>query len=362
MASIRLQVKVGKSRMVAQKAVYLAYHGISPSEINPRQQIRQQCLYSDGSWWCLEPTHLAMLKTHASPIVIKHDLPGPPHAILPLVAPVNLRFTMRVGGAGSQSPGNIGPSSNHDSLGDPDGTPAADGSDPASRFSPRTSSTQHQYQHRPPHDAPSYALVKTTVGGGATRETTFGPPGTMVATAASWVGKLPPVLTSRSTTAQSSGTWEPPAATAQPSGAWYADRPTTPEPSGAWEPPLSPTVRFIADRDMGALSWLDDPLDLDASAVDSPAGTDIFTGLIGGQEVGDGHGLPTMPGWLDQWDHRMAGGVAAISQKGASIQSKFQPPPGGAIFQDSSGNLSNQSRFQPPPIGDGLSFEDFNVG
>lgn len=81
----RYQVQAGNIRMVAQKAIYLGYHKVPSSNIGGAQ-IQQECLYPDGSWWCLEPTHLAKTeKKHVSPNVVKHCIPSSPHAMLPLL-------------------------------------------------------------------------------------------------------------------------------------------------------------------------------------------------------------------------------------------------------------------------------------
>ena len=65
------------------QALYLAYRRLPLVDVEP-VQIRQTCTYPDGSWWCLEPTHLdrTVLK-RVSPFIIKHPIPGEPNALLP---------------------------------------------------------------------------------------------------------------------------------------------------------------------------------------------------------------------------------------------------------------------------------------
>ena len=77
--------------MVAQKAIYLSYTGTSPGSLDARHRIHQTCLCSDGTWWCLEPTHLSQQRA-ASAKVVKHALPLAPHATLPLASPTNIRL------------------------------------------------------------------------------------------------------------------------------------------------------------------------------------------------------------------------------------------------------------------------------
>lgn len=79
----KYQVQTGPIRMVAQKALYLAYHRFPLVDVEP-VQIRQTCTYPDGTWWCLEPTHLdrTVLK-RVSPFIIKHPIPEQANALLP---------------------------------------------------------------------------------------------------------------------------------------------------------------------------------------------------------------------------------------------------------------------------------------
>ena len=51
------QLQVMGVRILAQKTIYAAYHGIPPVEMGT-WQVQQCCRHSNGSWWCFEPSHL----------------------------------------------------------------------------------------------------------------------------------------------------------------------------------------------------------------------------------------------------------------------------------------------------------------
>ena len=67
------------------QAIYLAYHNVPAGEVDATQ-IQQNCCYPDGSWWCIEPSHLERTqKNHVSPNVVKHAIPTAADAELPLL-------------------------------------------------------------------------------------------------------------------------------------------------------------------------------------------------------------------------------------------------------------------------------------
>ena len=60
------QVQVGKSRILAHNVLYAAYYELSKERMDiifkGALQVRQNCLHTNGSWFCIEPTHLNAVK------------------------------------------------------------------------------------------------------------------------------------------------------------------------------------------------------------------------------------------------------------------------------------------------------------
>ena len=74
--------QVGKVRLIAQKVINTVYQNLTAGQVGV-EQIEQHCLYPDGDWWCLEPTHLKLCAgRHVSPSIIKHTIPALPNAVL----------------------------------------------------------------------------------------------------------------------------------------------------------------------------------------------------------------------------------------------------------------------------------------
>lgn len=82
------QVQVGGTRMVAQKAIFVAFHRLTPTAAAGREQVKQKCMHPDDTWWCFEPSHLFRWdRRQFAPGVTRHGIPNPPHAMLPVCSP-----------------------------------------------------------------------------------------------------------------------------------------------------------------------------------------------------------------------------------------------------------------------------------
>ena len=75
------QIQVVGARILAQKAIFVAYQDIKTSDMGT-WQVRQNCTHNDGSWWCFEPSHLEKCdRDHVAPHVLKHGITKPPDAV-----------------------------------------------------------------------------------------------------------------------------------------------------------------------------------------------------------------------------------------------------------------------------------------
>lgn len=75
------QIKVAGARLLAQKSIYVAYHGILAADTGT-WQVQQSCLHSDKSWWCFEPSHLIKCdRDHVPAHIQKHPIPSSPQAV-----------------------------------------------------------------------------------------------------------------------------------------------------------------------------------------------------------------------------------------------------------------------------------------